>query len=296
MKHKGTITIETDRLLLRRFKMSDAQKMYDNWASDKEVTKYLTWHLDSVDNTNNFLAELISQYNNYDKYEWCIILKENEEPIGMIGAPRVSDKAELVEVAYCIGKSYWHQGITSEALKAVMDFFFDEVGVNRVEARYNKKNVYSGEVMKKCGMSYEGTRIQADCDNSGIFDCCMYGKVKKEEQTENKEKTIIKSEDKPKKTKNIISDETIEYVGILAKLELSDEEKEKAKEDIGNMLDYIDMLNELDTDDVEPMSHVFPVNNVFREDIVVNGDDSEAMLSNAPAKKDGSFKVPKTVD
>ncbi len=95
---------------------------------------------------------------------------------------------------------------------------------------------------------------------------------------------------------NIISDETIEYVGILAKLELSDEEKEQAKADIGRMLDYIDKLNELDTSGVEPLSHVFPVYNVFREDVVTNGDESEKILANAPEKKDGSFKVPKTVD
>ena len=95
---------------------------------------------------------------------------------------------------------------------------------------------------------------------------------------------------------NIISDETIEYVGILAKLELSDEEKEKAKKDMGSMLDYIDKLNELDTTGVEPMSHVFPMNNVFREDVVLNGDDRENILKNAPEQKDGSFVVPKTVD
>lgn len=94
---------------------------------------------------------------------------------------------------------------------------------------------------------------------------------------------------------NIISDDTIEYVGILAKLELSAEEKEQAKKDMGRMLDYIDKLNELDTSGVEPMSHVFPVHNVFREDVVVNGDDSENMLRNAPARKDGAYKVPKTV-
>ncbi len=95
---------------------------------------------------------------------------------------------------------------------------------------------------------------------------------------------------------NIISDETIEYVGILAKLELSDEEKEQAKKDMGSMLDYIDKLNELDTTGVEPMSHVFPVKNVFREDVVTNSDDRDRILTNAPAMKDGSFKVPKTVD
>lgn len=95
---------------------------------------------------------------------------------------------------------------------------------------------------------------------------------------------------------NHISDETIEYVGILAKLELSAEEREQAKKDMESMLDYIDKLNELDTDGVEPMSHVFPVHNVFREDTVTNGDDREQMLANAPKKKDGTYMVPKTFD
>ena len=90
---------------------------------------------------------------------------------------------------------------------------------------------------------------------------------------------------------NIISDETIEYVGILAKLELSPEEKK----DMGRMLDYIDKLNELDTQGVEPMSHVFPVHNVFREDVVTGTDQRDQILSNAPQQKDGAFKVPKTV-
>lgn len=93
---------------------------------------------------------------------------------------------------------------------------------------------------------------------------------------------------------NIINDETIEYVGILAKLELSDTEKEQAKADMGRMLDYIDKLGELDTDGVEPMSHVFSVENVFREDVVTNGDDRERLLSNAPQEKDGMFVVPPT--
>ena len=95
---------------------------------------------------------------------------------------------------------------------------------------------------------------------------------------------------------NIISDETIDYVGILAKLDLSPEEKEAAKKDMGRMLDYIDMLNELDTSAVEPMSHVFTMTNVFREDVVTNGDDRDNMLKNAPAEKDGTYKVPRTVE
>lgn len=95
---------------------------------------------------------------------------------------------------------------------------------------------------------------------------------------------------------NVISDETIDYVGILAKLDLSAEQKEQAKKDMGRMLDYIDKLNELDTEGVEPMSHVFPVSNVFREDVVVNGDDSANTIQNAPEEKDGMFMVPRTVE
>ncbi len=95
---------------------------------------------------------------------------------------------------------------------------------------------------------------------------------------------------------NVITDEMMEYVGILAKLELDEKEREQAKCDMGRMLDYIDKLNELDTDGVEPMSHVFPVSNVFREDVVRNGDEREAMLANAPKTKDGAYKVPKTIE
>lgn len=95
---------------------------------------------------------------------------------------------------------------------------------------------------------------------------------------------------------NVISDETIEYVGILAKLELSEQEKVQAKKDMEDMLDYIDKLNELDTTGAEPMSHVFPVKNVFREDVVTNGDDRENILANAPSRQDGAFTVPRTFD
>lgn len=95
---------------------------------------------------------------------------------------------------------------------------------------------------------------------------------------------------------NVISDETIEYVGILAKLELSEEDRENAKNDMADMLDYIDKLGELDTDGIEPMSHLFPTDNVMREDIVTNGDGSEDTLRNAPERHESEFAVPKTVE
>lgn len=93
-----------------------------------------------------------------------------------------------------------------------------------------------------------------------------------------------------------ITDEIMEYVGILAKLELSEKEREQAKTDMEEMLGYFDKLNELDTEGVEPLSHVFPMENVFREDVVTNGNEAENILRGAPGVKEGMFQVPRTVD
>lgn len=301
MKHLGTRTIETERLILRRFTPEDADAMYRNWAGDPEVTKYMTWPThQSVEDTKTVLADWIAAYDRPEKYEWCITRKETGEPIGSMGVAGCNEKAESMEVGYCISRTYWNRGITSEAFAAVIRYLTGEVGAKRIEARHDVKNPASGRVMEKCGLKYEGTRIRADWNNSGVCDCAMYGLVVSgadgETQADARQQ---KDKDAPQeftgKRKNRISDETIEYVGILAKLELSEEEKERAKKDMEEMLDYIDKLEELNTEGVEPMSHVFPINNVFREDVVTNGDGSAAALANAPDKKDGGFKVPKTI-
>lgn len=290
MKHLGTKQLTTPRLVLRRFTLGDAPKMYENWASDKDVTRYLMWAPHgSQEETEELLKGWVDGYGDMARYDWCIVWKETGEPIGSIGVIKLIEPSQLAELGYCISKKYWHQGITTEAVQAVMDFLFEEVGVNRVESRHDPRNPYSGKVMEACGMRYEGTRIEADWNNSGICDEVLYGLTRKQRMEAQKAKA-------PKASQNIISDETIEYVGILAKLELSPEEKENAKKDMGEMLDYIDKLNELDTTGVEPMSHVFPMANVFREDVVTNGDDRENMLKNAPEAKDGSYLVPKTVE
>lgn len=291
MKHLGTKTIETERLTLRRFAVEDAEKMYENWAGDPEVTRFLLWptHTDAGV-TRALLETWVADYEQENKYEWCISLKETKEPIGSIGAFGGNEKANSLEIGYCIGRAYWHKGYTSEAVAAVMKFLLEEVGCSRIEARHDPKNPHSGGVMKKCGLRYEGTRIQADWNNSGICDEALYGYVKGV--------TDAAPAPAPAETgrpNSGISDEMIEYVGILAKLELNAAEREQAKKDMSEMLDYIDRLNELDTDGVEPASHIFPVTNVFREDVVTNGDGSAESLLNAPEKKDGGFKVPKTI-
>ena len=159
MKHCGTQRIETDRLILRRYVREDAAAMYKNWASDDEVTKFLMWATHSDQQVSQkVINDWLTQYSNENYYHWTIVLKDNgDEPIGDISVVEMNEKASKVHIGYCIGKRWWRKGITSEALKAVMDFMFDTVDVNRIEARHDSRNPNSGKVMKKCGMKYEGT-------------------------------------------------------------------------------------------------------------------------------------------
>ncbi len=177
MKHIGTKMLETQRLILRPFLLNDAEAMYYNWTSDNEVTKYLMWpaHKD-VTVSENVLKEWISNYKDNSYYQWAIVLKEHsDQPIGCIGVMnKIDDTIRMAHIGYCIGRNWWHQGVTSEALQAVMTFLFDEVGVNRIESRHDPKNPNSGEVMKKCGMHYEGTLRQADWNNQGVCDASYY--------------------------------------------------------------------------------------------------------------------------
>ena len=179
MQHLGTQTIETDRLILRKFEIKDAQKMYENWASSDEVTKFLTWkaHKD-VKVSKEWIEFLISNYDKKDFYEWGIVLKDIDEPIGSISVVDLKENIQAVHIGYCLGKKWWHQGITSEALSALIDFFFEKAGVNRIESRHDPDNVNSGKVMQKCGMIYEGTMRKSDISNRGIVDCSYYAILK----------------------------------------------------------------------------------------------------------------------
>ena len=176
MKHLGTKTIETERLILRRFVPEDAQAMYDNWASDPEVTKYLTWPTyTSVEPARQIIGAWCAAYEHEDFYQWAIVLKTNgEEPIGSISVVDKDDKIMKAEIGYCLSRRFWHKGIMSEALRAVIGFLIEEVGMNRVESRHDTNNPNSGAVMKKCGMKFEGTLRQADWNNQGICDAVHY--------------------------------------------------------------------------------------------------------------------------
>jgi len=176
LTHKGTQTIETDRLILRRAIPADAEPMFRNWASDPEVTTYLTWQPHkNIEVTQERLKIWQTEYDKNIHYQWMIVLKELGEPIGSISVVRQNDNIAEAEIGYCIGPRWWHQGIMSEALTAVIAYLFTEVGMNRVAARHDPNNPHSGGVMRKCGMIYEGTTRASDRNNQGICDAAHYG-------------------------------------------------------------------------------------------------------------------------
>jgi len=176
VKNLGTKTIETKRLILRQFRLSDAEGMYKNWAGDDEVTKFLTWPTHaSIEVSRMVIETWVKGYADDRNYLWGIELKSTGEIVGSISVVALKENIEAVEIGYCIGRNYWNQGITSEAFAALIQFFFKEVGVNRIETRHDTLNPNSGKVMLKCGLKYEGTRIKADRNNTGICDVAMYG-------------------------------------------------------------------------------------------------------------------------
>ena len=175
LTHKGTQTIETPRLILRRARREDAEPMFRNWASDPEVTRYLTWPAhDSVAVSEAVIESWLREYEKRSYYQWMIVLRETGEPIGSISVVRQREDVGEAEIGYCIGKAWWHKGIVTEALGAVMGYLFEEVGMNRVAGRHDPNNPHSGGVMRKCGMKYEGTNRACDRSNQGICDAAQY--------------------------------------------------------------------------------------------------------------------------
>lgn len=181
MKDLGTKTLETPRLLLRPFAAGDAHAMFVNWASDAEVTRFLVWppYTDEAA-ALAYCKELEAGYADPARYDWAIVLKELGKPIGSMGVVQRNEAAESVHIGYCIGRPWWHRGITSEALARVIRYLFEEVGANRIDSRHDPRNPHSGQVMAKCGMVYEGIHRQSDWNNQGICDAAWYAILKED--------------------------------------------------------------------------------------------------------------------
>ena len=184
MKKIGTRRLETSRLILRRFTVADAEAMYRNWASDPEVTRYLTWPCHpSPEATAALLEDWVARYEDGGRFSWAIQRKEGGGVIGSIAAVKLDEAVNSAEIGYCLSRAFWGRGLMPEALRAVMDYLFDEAEVNRIAAYHDVNNPKSGRVMQKAGMQYEGTHRQAGKNNRGICDLVCYAALRSDFRT-----------------------------------------------------------------------------------------------------------------
>lgn len=182
INHIGTRILETDNFILRPFTMQDSVEMYYNWASDKDVTKFLTWEEHSnITKTKMVVSFWVNAYINNDYYNWAIEEKDSSNVIGSINFMNLDNINENCEVGFCIGKKFWNRGIMTEVLLEVLGFGFNEVKFQRITARRHIDNIASGMLLKKCDFIYEGTLRKVIKDNKGIFvDCKYYSMLKSE--------------------------------------------------------------------------------------------------------------------
>jgi len=182
MTHTGTNEIETERLLLRRFTLGDANEMFREWANYEAVTKYLSWqrHI-SLAETKAFLLKKVGEYERADAYFWALQHKEEGILIGSLSAKITDERAKTATVGYCLGERFWNLGFASEALRAVVDYMFYDVKINRVEACHSVNNPASGRVLQKAGMVREGFARQRYITGAGEYqDADLYGLVKQD--------------------------------------------------------------------------------------------------------------------
>lgn len=174
MIHKGTVILETERLILRRFVPEDLERIFNNCWNDYDVwkwTNYAPMHsVEDVLAADMFTENWLGAYCYTKRYSWAIQLKETGDVIGRYFGMHPDDELQEIELACEIGKSWWNQGLMTEATKRVIQFFFEEVGMNRIFAWNASENPASGRMQEKAGMKWEGTLRQGCKCNNGIFD------------------------------------------------------------------------------------------------------------------------------
>lgn len=179
MNHKGTVRLETERLVLRRFVPEDREEIFRNCWCDPEVWQWTNYApmacMEDMGKAGLFTESWFRAYDRSDRYSWAIQLKATGEVIGRMFGMHPDDRVKQVELAYEMGKKWWNRGLMTEAVQEVLAFFFHNVGMNRVWAYHADGNPASGRVMQKCGMQYEGTLRQGCVCNKGTFDAVVYG-------------------------------------------------------------------------------------------------------------------------
>lgn len=175
LNHRGTKTLFTSRLILRPFTTDDARDMYENWACDDRVTRFLSWQPhQNIAETIKLLEAWCAEYDHPNTYNW--VMEYDNKAIGNISVVRLNNKREWAELGYCMGHAYWNRGLMTEATKAIINYLFCEIGLHRIEISHAVLNPASGKVAQKCGLSYEGTKRESFKNHAGEFlDVAYYG-------------------------------------------------------------------------------------------------------------------------
>lgn len=173
VNHKGTVTLKTKRLILRKILPEDCNEVY-TWMSDPEVNKYERWQLHPTPQySRGYIIEVFDGYKSNLTYQWGMEL--DGKLIGSVSVVGIDDFDQKADIGYALARKYWNHGYTTEAVKSVIDFMFMEVGLNRLEANHGAKNPASGKVLRKAGMRLEGHAMEFFYSNSGFQDSDLYG-------------------------------------------------------------------------------------------------------------------------
>lgn len=172
--------IETGRLLLRRMEMSDARDLFD-YSRDPQVALHVLWDAQkNISESRAYIKCMLRKYRAGDPASWCIVRRDQGRVVGTIGYMWFQPENNAAEVGYSLARNCWNQGFMTEALQAVLRYSFEEMGINRIEAQHEVGNPASGAVMRKCGMTREGT-LRSRLYNKGRYvDVELYSILRQE--------------------------------------------------------------------------------------------------------------------
>ena len=179
-------TLETPRLILRRIAMSDAKDIFA-YSCDEEVARHVLWSAQKdISEARDYCKFMMRKYKNDEPSSWGIIEKSTGRLVGTIGFMDYSEDNASVEVGYSLARWLWNGGYMTEALSRVIEYTFENMDVNRIEAQHELENPSSGRVMEKCGMQKEGVLRQRLYNKGRYVDVALYAILKEDYEKRNK--------------------------------------------------------------------------------------------------------------
>ena len=176
---KDLPTLETERLILRKMVLNDAEAVFA-YASNSEVSRYTLWETHrSIEDSRAFLEFATQKYENGGEPDWGIVYRGNGCLVGACGLVNWEAEHARAEVGFVLSREDWGRGLMSEAVRAILRFGFERMNLNRIEARCIAENAASARVMEKAGMVYEGTLRQREYIKGAYRDIKLYAILKK---------------------------------------------------------------------------------------------------------------------